>query len=87
MPYRAGRENRQLFSSRRRTRPAPSLGSIHQPGTHWVSFDVTVHGQEMMVFLDRERAKPALPDMAATARGKVAFWGENAVQNGIPCAR
>jgi hypothetical protein len=65
MRHRAGRQNRELFPSRRRTRPAPILGPCHQAGAHRVAFDVTVHRQQMIIFLDRERSETALPDVAA----------------------
>src|SRR5437868_3765840 len=47
------------------TRPWPQVGTVDQAGPERVAFDVTQHGQEMLVFLDREAAKTALPHVTA----------------------
>ena len=58
-------QRRRAEANRRRTRPRPVLGAFHQPGTQRIAFDVTQHGQEVVVLLDGEGAKASLVDMAA----------------------
>jgi hypothetical protein len=46
-------------------RPGPVFGALHQAGPQRVAFDVTQHGQEVIVLRDRERLEAILINMAA----------------------
>ena len=46
-------------------RPSPFFGSADQPRSQRVALDVPQNGQQVLIFLDRKRFEPALPDVTA----------------------